>query len=91
MPQANFYQFVDLAGLIGKGLKTASQVEGFPLPINKQMVDSLGLQPSYIGVAAGSVPNRANFELRIPVEQIVGIAKLSVMIGASAQGMQSGL
>lgn len=91
MPQANLYQFVDLAGLMAKGLRVASQVEGFPLPLNKPMIDSLGLQPSYIGMAAGSEANRVNLELRIPVSQIVGVAKLGVMIGTAAQGAQNGL
>lgn len=91
MPKANLYQFVDLAGLIAKGLRVASQLEGFPLPLNKPMIDSLGLQPSYIGMAGGSEANRVNLELRIPVEQIVGVAKLGVMIGTAAQGAQNGL
>lgn len=87
MKEANFLLLMDLPRFLGDVLSTASQnVEGFPIPINAQMINSLNLKPSYIGLATGSSSNTAQFELHLPVDQIVGISKLGVLIGTSVRG-----
>ncbi len=82
-PTGNFLLLIDLPGTIARGVKLASKVEDSPLMVNPDAVDNLGLTPSYISFVAGSKGDTATSQLRIPVEQVVGIAKVSVLIGAS--------
>jgi len=87
MKEANLLFFMDLPRFMGDALGlVATRIEGFPLPINSQMIDSLNLKPSYIGMAAGSEKNTARFELNVPIDQIIGMSKLVITIGATARG-----
>jgi len=87
MKTANLLAFLDLARFFGDTLSVAAtHIEDFPLPINSQMIDTLNLKPSYLSMAAGSDANTARFEMRLPIEQILGITKLSILIGTSVRG-----
>jgi len=87
MKTANLLLFLDLARFFGDTLSVAAtHIDEFPLPINSQMIDTLNLKPSYLSMAAGSDANTAQFEMRLPIEQILGITKLSILIGTSVRG-----
>lgn len=88
MKEANLLVFLDLSGFVGNILRAASRIENFPLPINGQMIDALNLKSSYISMAGGSEPNIIKTEIRLPVDQIIGMTKLGVLIGS---GMRNGL
>jgi len=83
MPEANVVVLLDLPGLVGRGLKVASKVEGVPLMVNAAAIDGLGLGPSYMAFSFGSEKNTYKGQYRIPMEQITGLTKLGVLIGAS--------
>jgi len=87
MKEANFLMFMDLPRFSGDFLSLAAErMEGFPIPLNAQMISSLNLKPSYVGIAVGSTPNTARLELRLPVEQIIGVSKIGVLIGTTMRG-----
>ncbi len=83
MEEGNLLVLFDLPGLVGRGVKVASKVEGSPLMVNSSAIDNLGLKTSYIGIAVGSEGNTLKGQLRVPMDQITDMTKLSVLIGAS--------
>lgn len=85
MENVNLLVFLDLPGLIAKGLKAASHVEGLPLQISAEMIDSLNLPASFISYAAAAESNQVRIQTRVPVEQMVGVAKLAMLIASSGQ------
>lgn len=85
MEKVNLLVFLDLPGLIAKGLKAASHVEGLPLQISAEMIDSLNLPASFISYAAAAEPNQVRIQTRVPVEQMVGVAKLAMLIASSGR------
>jgi hypothetical protein len=80
MPQANALLLIDLPALVGRSLKAASHVEDFRLPLNSSMIDNLALKSSYAGFALGAEGNTLHSQARIPVEQITGMTKLSILL-----------
>lgn len=85
MEKVNLLVFLDLPGLVARGLKAASHVEGIPLQINAEMIDSLNLPASFISYAAAAEPNQIRIQTRVPAEQLVGMAKLVMLIASSGR------
>ncbi|MDA7527748.1 hypothetical protein OAF98_01285 [Planctomicrobium sp.] len=79
MEKAYFIGLMDLPGAIAGGLKVASTMDQFPLPLDEQMIDSLGLVPSYIGLGIAVEDNAIRCRTDIPMSQIKGIFKISML------------
>ncbi|WP_437225596.1 hypothetical protein SH661x_004139 [Planctomicrobium sp. SH661] len=86
MKEANLFTFLDLSGLAANALRAVSAVEEFGSPISSQMIDSLNLKTTYISMAVGSEENVLKSELRLPIDQIIGLTKLGVLVGSGARG-----
>jgi hypothetical protein len=82
MEQTNMLALIDIPTLVAEGLRAASKLEDLELPVTDQMVESLNLGRSYLGIAVGAEQNGLRCRTRIPAEQMVGIAKLGVLFMA---------
>ncbi len=79
MKEANFIGLFDLPGGVAAGLKAASEMDEFPLPLDAQMVDNLNLTPSFIGLGIAIEEDSVRCRTDIPMEQIQGISKLAML------------
>lgn len=79
MDQLNVIGLIDIPGLIGSGLKVASELEELQLPIDSQMIDNLNLQRSFIGFGIATEENALRCRTDIPMQQIQGIFKISML------------
>ncbi|WP_417849730.1 hypothetical protein [Thalassoglobus sp.] len=79
MKEANFIGLLDLPGGVAAGLKAASEMDEFPLPVDAQMVDNLNLTPSFIGLGIAIEADAIRCRTDIPIEQIQGISKLAML------------
>lgn len=87
MEKNNFLMLLDLPGGVAEGLKLASEIDEFPLPLDSQMIDNLGLSPSFIALGIAVEGNALRCRTDIPMSQIQGIFKLSMLF----VGMQNQL
>lgn len=72
--KANVVVLVDVARLMVSGIKLAAREK--VIPIDASVLDSLQLQPSFIGGAVACESTAAGAQLEIPVAQAQGIAKI---------------
>lgn len=79
MEKANLISLTDLPGAIAGALKVASTMDQFPLPLDEQMIDSLGLVPSYVGLGIAVEDNAIRCRTDVPMSQIKGIFKISML------------
>ncbi len=82
LEKANFIGMFDLASMVAQGTKAASSVEGFPLPVDEQMIDNLNIAPSYIGASVASEPNSVRARCNVPVIQMQSIGKIAALFTA---------
>lgn len=79
MDKVNFIVLIDLPSGVAAGLKVASQLDEFPIPLDSQMIDNLNLAPSYIGFGIAAEENALRCRTDVPIKQIQGIAKLAML------------
>lgn len=79
MEKANLIAFLDVPGAVAQGLKAAATLDEFPLPVDDQMIDALNLKTSFIGFGIGAEENAVRCQTDIPIEQIQGIYKISML------------
>ncbi len=79
MDKANLIVLIDLPNGIATGLKIASSMDQFPIPVDSQMIDNLNLTSSFIGFGIAVEENALRCRTDIPMKQIQGIAKLAML------------
>lgn len=79
MDKANLIVLIDLPSGVATGLKIASGIDEFPIPLDSQMIDNLNLSPSFIGFGIATEENALRCRTDIPIKQIQGIAKLGML------------
>lgn len=79
MENLNFLGLIDVPGMVANGLKAASEMDEFPLPLDAGMINSLGLQESYLGFGVAVEDNALRCRTDVPIEQIQGIFKISML------------
>ncbi|MBC7820752.1 MAG: hypothetical protein IAG10_28030, partial [Planctomycetaceae bacterium] len=80
--KANVIALVDLARMIASGVKLAAREK--VIPVDASVIDSLQLQPSFIGVSVACGPTSVGAQFDIPVEQAQGIAKIVMLFVGQA-------
>jgi hypothetical protein len=83
--KANLLAYVDLPKLAAQVIKSISESQVVPFPVNRQMIDNLTLEPSYIGFSLSTGAQELTMQTRIPVEQLQGMARLSVLVSAAVR------
>lgn len=79
MEEANVISLLDLPTAISEALLVASTMDQFPLPLDEQTIDSLGLVPSYIGLGIAVEETALRCRTDIPVAQIKGIFSIGIL------------
>jgi hypothetical protein len=73
--KANLIALVDVARLIGNGIKVAASEQIIPAGAG-EVIDNLKLQPSFIGLSVACEPTAANVQFEVPAVQAQGVAKI---------------
>jgi hypothetical protein len=85
---ANIVGLLDLARLIGAGVKVAASERVKLIPVDASVIDRLQLQPSFIGLAVACEPNAIQAQLDVPAVQVQGIARTIMQLMAFRGGPQ---
>ncbi len=82
----SYVNMFDLVTLLAHGAVIAAESGQVPIPITPEQIESIDVQPSYLGVALTVEDNAVEGRLNIPIEQFQNGAKLATSI---MQMMQS--
>ena len=75
-----FVELLDFVSIAAKGAVIAAESGQVPLPISPEQIESIEIQPSYVGVSLAIEDNAIEGRLNIPIEQIQNGMKFGMSI-----------